>query len=108
MGYFTPEVLTNVVKFCLPIALLTTLQRVDIRAMGLFGVLEVLFALSFAFCVVLAFYMRALIKKAPDGDEKVDLRNEETGKSAVDAKITTVAEHDRTELVKHMLEMALF
>merc|ERR1712110_38597 len=71
-----------------PIALLVALQYVDIKEMGLFGVLQLFFALSFAFCVVFAFYVRSLILKAANGDEKVDLRDEDTGKSEGGEKFT--------------------
>jgi len=103
------ELLIPATKAFFPIALLIGLQWVDIKELGLSHIIELLFAVSFSFCVFFVLYLRTLILKADNRNEKVDMGDETTGRiKKEDADVKTVEQHDRSVLVKQMMELVAF
>jgi hypothetical protein len=82
------------IKAIWPILLMICLQFIDIKEQGLLGLLQVLFALSQAFCVFFIIHMRKLIIKANNGD-----------KVAVGDEAITAAEYDRKKLIEQMFQI---
>merc|ERR1712151_1387583 len=93
-----------------PIFLMIALQYVDLKELGLDGVMTILFALTFAFSVIWSMYMRTLIMNSPSRNDPVDsLRDDSTGKLDKEhSETTTVEMHDRRELVKQVFRLCIF